>query len=146
MKLGDKTPAIRHKERGDGMKSVENLKENTLLRYVDRDMYDAKGFVDYIKLRSNLNIKVKTLATAIGRTTRAIEKNSSSENIQKGLRKIVFILSLLKEMLGSKEEAHIWIKAPNPEFGGISPMDVIARGESEAVIDYLMDIKKGALT
>jgi hypothetical protein len=76
--------------------------------------------------------------------SRAIEKNPNSKKIQKGLRKIVYIIALLKEMLESDADSQIWMKAPNPDFGGLSPLEVIEKGEIDAVIDYLIDIKKGA--
>ncbi|MBU4257576.1 MbcA/ParS/Xre antitoxin family protein [Patescibacteria group bacterium] len=122
------------------------LTEKGLLQHVDRKLYNAKGIVDYHTLQRHFNVKVKTIASAIGRTPRALEKNPRSENIQKGLRKIVYVISLLKEMLESEAEILIWLKAPNPEFSGLSPWDVITQGEMEAVIDYLIDMRKGALT
>lgn len=128
------------------MKALKTTKNDKLFKHINREMYDSKGDVDYNKLRAILNIRVKTIAAAVGKTMRAIEKNPHSEAIQKKLRKIVFIISLLKEMLGTETEALIWIKSPNPEFGGISPMDAIVEGEVDAVIEYLLDIRKGALT
>lgn len=127
------------------MGETNTLIEKKLFSHIERDSYDTKGFVDYHKLQKNLHIKVKTLASAIGKTTRAIEKNPHSENIQEGLRKIVYIIALLRKMLESGTEILIWLKAPNPDFDDSSPMDVIAQGEIDAVIDYLADIRKGAL-
>lgn len=118
----------------------------TLIEHIDRKLYNAKGIVDYHKLKEHINVKVKSLAHAIGKTPRALEKNPESENIQRGLRKIVYIISLLKEMLESKTEVLIWLKAPNSDFDGLCPWDVIAQGEVDTIIDYLIDIRKGALT
>ena len=120
--------------------------EKELLGHVDLKLYDCYGFVDYHNVQKNLHVKVKSLASALGKTPRAIQKNPNSETIQNGLRKIVYIIALLKEMLESEADNLIWIKAPNPDFGGLSPWDVIVKGEIDSVIDYLIDIKKGALT
>lgn len=128
------------------MEKSNVLLEKELFSHIERDLYDNNGFVDYHKLQKNLHVRVKSLATALGKTTRAIEKNPKSENIQRGLRKIVYIIALLKEMLDSEADIQIWIKAPNPDFGGSSPLEVIVKGEIDAVIDYLIDIKKGALS
>ncbi len=122
------------------------LLEKDLFKHIKRDLFDSNGFVDYQKLRKNLHVKVKSLAAALGKTPRAIEKNPRSDNIQKGLRKIVYIMALLKEMLESENDINIWMKAPNPDFGGLSPWEVIQDKDMDAVIDYLADIKKGALT
>lgn len=128
------------------MAGTNTLVEKKLFSHIERNSYDTKGFVDYHRLQKNLHIKVQTLASAVGKTTRAIEKNPCSENIQEGLRKIVYIISLLREMLESEAEILIWLKAPNPDFDNSSPMEVIAQGEIDVVIDYLTDIKKGSLT
>ena len=60
-----------------------------LLKYVDRNLYDIKGFVDYQKLTNRLGIKAVKLARAAGKTQRALQKNPYSEKIQDKLRKIV---------------------------------------------------------
>lgn len=117
-----------------------------LLKYVDRHLYNMEGFVDYQKLRERLGIRMVKLAKATGRTQRALQKNPRSENIQDQLRKIVYILVLLQEMLESKEEVSIWLRAPNPDYEGLSPIEIITEGKMDSIIKYLEDIQKGALT
>ena len=75
-----------------------------------------------------------------------MQKNPYSENIQDKLRKIVYILVLLKEMLRSEEEIAIWLRAPNPDYDGLSPMEIITAGKMDSIIRYLEDAQKGALT
>ena len=70
------------------MESVRLNEKNKLFKHIERSMYDTKGFVDYKRLKSILRIQAKTLAEAVGETTRSIEKNPRSESIQKNLRKI----------------------------------------------------------
>ncbi len=100
-----------------------------LLKYVDRNLYDMEGFVDYQRLRERLGIRMAKLAQATGRTQRALQKNPYSENIQDQLKKIVYILVLLQEMLESRDEVSIWLRAPNPDYGGLSPIEVITEGK-----------------
>ncbi len=120
--------------------------EKRLLRHVDREMYDPKGFVDYRNLKRGLEIRVRDLAQAIGVTTRSLEKNPKSERIQSTLRKIVYVYRILEEMLGNKDEALLWLRAPNPDYEGMAPFEIILRGKTDAIIRYLDDIKKGSLT
>jgi len=129
-----------------GGKKVSILIEKKLFQHVDRRLYDSKGFVDYHQLQKHLNVRIKALARVVGKTPRWLEKNPGSETIQKELRKVVSVISLLKEMLESETEVLIWLKAPNPEFSGLCPWDVIVQGEVAAIITYLIDIRKGALT
>jgi hypothetical protein len=117
-----------------------------LLKYVDRDLYDTKGFVDFQKLKNRLGIKAVKLARAAGKTQRALQKNPYSDNIQDKLKKIVYILVLLREMLDTEEEIAIWLRAPNPDYDGLTPIEVITVGKMDSIIRYLEDIQKGSLT
>ena len=107
---------------------------------------DLDGAVNYRKLASGLTVRVKDLSTAIHKTTRALEKNYRSIPIQQDLRKIVYIWVLLREMLGSENEILQWLKSPNPDFDGSAPIEIICDGRSEAIIDYLSNIKTGQLS
>ena len=60
-------------------------------------------------------------------------------------RKIVYIHVLLKDMTKNESEIQLWLRAPNPEYGGSSPLEVISQGKIDSVVDYLEDIKKGSL-
>jgi uncharacterized protein (DUF2384 family) len=125
---------------------MNTASKEILLKYVDRNLYDMEGFVDYQKLKERLGIKMVSLAQAIGKTQRALEKNPRSENIQNKLRKIVYILILLQEMLNSREEIAMWLRAPNPDYEGLSPIEIITEGKMDSIIRYLEDIQKGSLT
>jgi hypothetical protein len=125
---------------------MSNASSEILLKYVDRNLHDIEGFVDYQKLKERLGVKMVSLAQAIGKTQRAIEKNPRSENIQYKLRKIVYILILLQEMLISREDIAMWLRAPNPDYDGLSPLEIITEGKMDSIIRYLEDIQKGSLT
>jgi hypothetical protein len=125
---------------------MSNASKEILLKYVDRNLYDMEGFVDYQKLKERLGIKMVSLARAIGKTQRALEKNPHSENIQNKLRKIVYILILLQEMLISREDIAMWLRVPNPDYDGLSPLQIITEGKIDSIIRYLEDIQKGSLT
>jgi hypothetical protein len=125
---------------------MSSVVKEELFKYVDRDLYDMKGFVDYQKLTARLGIKAVKLARAAGKTQRALQKNPCSEKIQDKLRKIVYILVLLKEMLDTEEEISIWLRAPNPDYDGLTPIEIITAGKMDAILRYLEDIQKGSLT
>jgi len=127
------------------MKCVDKVIEKKLINNINLKMYTEGGIVNCDVLRESLKISTKLLAQSVGRTPRTLQKNPESEAVQLGLRKIAYLYKLLEEMLGSEKKALIWLKAPNSEFGGLSPVDIIAKGEMDIVIDYLMDVRKGAL-
>jgi hypothetical protein len=116
-----------------------------LTRHVQSSLYDTQGFVNYHNVQKYLNIKAKNIAHALGKTPRALEINPQSDGIQKGLKKVVYIFQLLKEMLETDQEVLVWLRAPNPDFDGLSPLDIIIDGKMGTIIDYLEEIKRGAL-
>jgi len=120
--------------------------EKRLFRHINHDIYDKRGYIDCRHLRENLGIKIKDLAMAVGVTPRTLEKNPRSEKAQTSLRKIAYIYSILEEMIGSEEGALVWLRAPNPDYDGASPLEIISQGKVDAIMRYLDDIKKGALT
>lgn len=116
-----------------------------LTRHVQTSLYDINGFINYHNVQKYLNIRVKNIAHALGKTPRALEINPQSEGIQKGLKRVVYIFQLLKGMLETEQEVLVWLRAPNPDFEGLSPLDIIIDGKMDTIIDYLEEIKRGAL-
>ena len=60
---------------------MSSVVKEELLKYVDRNLYDIKGFVDYQKLTNRLGIKAVKLARAAGKMDSIIRY---LEDIQKG--------------------------------------------------------------
>ena len=119
------------------------LKEK-LFSHTEQRFYDSEGYVNYTELKAYLGLKVKNIAYIVGRTTRALEKNPKSEKVQKVLRKIVYIHGLLKNMTKNESEIQLWLRALNPEYGGLSPLEIISQGKIDTIVGYLEDIKKGS--
>jgi len=118
-----------------------SITKNVLFDHINPNLYDLDGFVDYNKLTEFLKIKKVYLIKAIGTSPRTVEKNPHSQSVQDPLKKIVYIFSLLDEMLESQQEILTWLKAPQVRFNGKAPLDVIREGEMDLIIDYLYDIK-----
>ncbi len=123
---------------------ASSVKEK-LVEYMAPEFQDVDGDINYRKLAHGLTIRIKDLSVAVHKTTRSLEKNYKSRNIQRDLRKISYIWILLRDMLGPGSDILMWLKSPNPDFDGLSPLDMICKGKSEAVIDYLSNIKTGQL-
>jgi hypothetical protein len=122
------------------------LVKDSLSKNSGRNLHGINGFVDYRRLREQLGIKSIKLAKAIGKTQRYLHENSQAEGIQRELRKLAYLMVLLKEMLGSREEISIWLNAPNPDYEGLTPLEIITHGKIDSLTRYLEDIQKGSLT
>ena len=60
---------------------------------------------------------------------------------------VLYVLELLKNMTENESEIQLWLlRAPNPEYGGLSPLEIISQGKIDSVVGYLEDIKKGSPT
>jgi len=120
-----------------------NILNERLLGHIEERFYDSEGYMDHKKLRNYLGLRSRDMANIVGRSTRTLEKNPRSENVQKELRKIGYLLELLTEMTSNRSQIQLWLRAPNPEYGGLSPLEVIIKGKIGSVIGYLEDIMKG---
>jgi hypothetical protein len=122
---------------------MSNILNERLLGHIEERFYDSEGYMDHKKLRTYLGLRSKDIASIVGRSTRTLEKNPRSEKVQKELRKIGYLLELLREMTNNRSQIQLWLRAPNPEYGGLSPLEVITKGKIDSVIGYLEDIMKG---
>jgi len=120
-----------------------NILNERLLGHIEERFYDSEGYMDQKKLRNYLGLRSRDMANIVGKSTRTLEKNPRSENVQKELRKIGYLLELLTEMTSNRSQIQLWLRAPNPEYGGLSPLEVIIKGKIGSVIGYLEDIMKG---
>ncbi len=56
----------------------------------------------------------------------------------------MYALELLKDMTKNESEIQLWLRAPNPEYCGLSPLEIISQGKIDSILGYLEDIKKGS--
>ncbi|MFY9268994.1 MAG: XRE family transcriptional regulator [Candidatus Manganitrophaceae bacterium] len=116
-----------------------------LFRHVERGFYDETGSVDIENLRKELGLTLEQVAQAVGKNVRTLHKNSHSRAIQQRLIQIVAVLTLLHELIDTSQEAQVWLSAPHPDFAGMTPKQLIVKGKAQALVDYLNEIRAGAL-
>lgn len=56
------------------------------------------------------------------------------------------VYKMLKGMVRTEDEIFEWLAAPNPEYENLSPLEILAKGHIDEIMNYLEDVKKGALT
>ena len=122
---------------------MSSILNERLLGHIEERFYDSEGYMDHKKLKAYLGLKSKDMAYIVGRSTRTLEKNPKSEKVQKELRKVGYLLELLRGMTNNRSQIQLWLRAPNPEYDGLSPLEVITKGKIDSVIGYLEDIMKG---
>lgn len=116
-----------------------------LFRHVERGFYDETGSVNIENLRKELGLTLAQMAQAVGKNVRTLQKSSRSRAIQERLIQIVAVLTLLHELIDSPQEAQVWLNAPHPDFAGMTPKQLIIEGKAQALVEYLNEIRSGAL-
>lgn len=70
--------------------------------------------------------------------TRAVPRRDSEERLLELKAVIDLLTGVLRE-----EPARLWLRTPNPDLGYEKPLDVVAKGEYQRVIDSIMALAEG---
>jgi hypothetical protein len=107
-------------------------------RHVRADLHDPKsGRLDARRIAAYLRISLSSLAAATGRSVAGIHKASAADSLQQPLAPVALTISLLSEILKSKEQVRTWLHSPHPDLGNQIPMRLILDGHAGAVADML---------
>lgn len=105
----------------------------------------ASGRLDALRVASFLQLSTEDLAAVLRCSQYMVLANPVAANIQEGLRMIAFVAASLLELTGgSKEQMHIWLTTPHPDFDDTAPLDLMREGELSVVVDMVDDMLSGA--
>ena len=109
-----------------------------IARHVRADLHDPKsGRLDARRIAAYLRISLSSLAAATGRSIAGIHKAPAADSLQQPLAPVALTISLLSEILESKEQVRTWLHSPHPDLGNQVPMRLILEGHAGAVADML---------
>ena len=112
--------------------------EVPIARHVRVDLHDPKsGRLDARRIAAYLQISLSSLASVTGRSIAAIHKAPAADSLQRALAPVARTISLLSEILQSKEHVRTWLHSPHPDLGNQIPMKLILEGRGGAVADML---------
>jgi hypothetical protein len=107
-------------------------------RHVRSDLHDPKsGRLDARRIAAYLRISLSSLAAASGRSVPAIHKAPAADSLQKALAPVAQTISMLSDILQSKERVRMWLHSPHPDLANEIPMRLILEGQATAVADML---------
>ena len=99
-------------------------------------------------LRLLLAMPRSKFARLLGRTERAVIDWEAGKAFPQGLsQQRVRELQRLTEALGKlfeKKSLGKWFETPNSAFGGLKPMEVIERGETDRLWQMIFELRSGA--
>jgi len=118
--------------------SSRGRRRHDIARHVRGDLHDPKsGRLDARRIAAYLRISLSSLAAATGRSVAGIHKAPSADSLQQPLAPVALTISLLSEILKSKEQVRTWLHSPHPDLGNQIPMKFILDGHAGAVADML---------
>jgi uncharacterized protein (DUF2384 family) len=116
-----------------------------ILTHTEPSFYNDLGHVDAMLVRDYLHINTDDIATITGKSDRRIRQDPDAATLQPILRKVVYIISSLKDLSGGDDRSvRIWLKAPHPALGGDSPIDLMRSGEIDLVQELVDHMLSGA--
>lgn len=85
------------------------------------------------------------LAELAGVHRNTVRVNPASEVLQDRLREMIRIISSAVELTGDVEKALYWFRnEPIADYRHQTALDLVSRGQAEAVLTHLEDLKNGA--
>lgn len=70
-------------------------------------------------------------------------KSEPQPRMRDGLLQLEWLVSELSELY-QPPEAHLWLFSPHKQLKGARPVDLIARGETEPILQIIAQLKDGA--
>jgi uncharacterized protein (DUF2384 family) len=113
-------------------------------RHVRLELHAARtGHLDAKRIATYLRIPLSSLAAGTARSVAAIHKAPAANSLQEALAPVARIISLLSEVLPSKEHVRAWLYSPHPDLGNQIPMRLIQQGHAGVVADMLQSALAG---
>lgn len=124
--------------------SVSGTSAPQAMRHLVPEIHNpSTGRIDAKKVAALLGVPLAETARILGRNLSTVHKTPGAQALQPRLAKLEQILAALHRLAGSNENLRIWLKAPNPELDGRTPIDLLNDGKMEVVAGLLEDALLG---
>ncbi len=80
---------------------------------------------------------MRALSRALGRHPQTVGKTPAAKSLQTQLAHFRRSYELLLTLLGDRTKVLAWLNAPQPDLAGEQPIDLVQRGDAEAVRNFL---------
>ncbi len=98
------------------------------------------------RLAEAMGLTVKNLASIAGVHRNTISTLENSPKLQEALVDMIRVLSAATQLNGNVSNAIFWFRnIPIAEFDHLTPMQLVERGEAQAVIDYVQSLESGSV-
>ncbi|MGA9980666.1 MAG: antitoxin Xre/MbcA/ParS toxin-binding domain-containing protein [Candidatus Sulfotelmatobacter sp.] len=117
------------------------------MAHVAPELYDPKtSRLDAKLVAQALDLPFARIAQALDVSPTQIQRDSSGWSLQESLGKIAFCYSTLKRVLGTREQALLWLNAPHPDLEARSPISLIKERKTDMIVTLLRNALAGQMS
>jgi hypothetical protein len=104
------------------------------------DAFSPTGQIDPLRLSCELGIPLSVLANAFGTTRERLIEHPQGKLEQWKATELLGALNQLAEYTTEKRYALWWLRTPQPEIGGLTPLEIMNEGRLDLVIRHISNI------
>lgn len=116
----------------------EQIASHPIAAHVLPELHDpGTGRLDAGRIAEFIGIPLTAFSKFTGMSVAGLHKSPASASLQQDLIPIARSLTILTQLLGSKEGMRTWMNSPHPDLGDRTPIGVIEERKSQAVLEML---------
>jgi hypothetical protein len=116
--------------------------QDTIKNYLG--FFDKNADVKVEEVQKFLEMSRKEMAQVFEVSPDALRLDRISDKTKERLSELAGAIEFVAEAFeGNLEKTKFWIKAPNPNFGGSSPRQLILHGRYQYVLKFILASRKG---
>lgn len=106
------------------------------------DLREANGNLSAVRVAKVFGVSLSQLAGWLGRTKQAVSKTPDADSLQEAL---AYFERVARLRLVTKGDAELrkWLRMPHDLLDNAPPLELMAKGEWQALVDYVEDILTG---
>ena len=114
------------------------VSSHPIASHVLSELHDpVTGRLDAGRIAEFLGTPLSSFAKLSQISVAGLHKSPASVSAQSHLIPIARSLTILSQLLGSKENVRTWMNSPHPDLGSETPIRVILEGKAQVVTDLL---------
>jgi len=111
---------------------------------VTEDLRAASGNLSATAVAKVFAVSVNELAGWLGRSRQSLAKTPDADSLQNELAFFERVARL--RAVVTQERFLKWLRMPNDQLDGATPLELMAKGERQVMVDFVEDILTGAPT
>ena len=106
------------------------------------DLRESNGNLSAVRVAKVFGVSVSQLAGWLGRTKQAVSKTPDADSLQDALGYFERV-ARLRMITKGDAEFRKWLRTPHELLDNAPPLELMAKGEWQALVDYVEDILTG---